>query len=94
MIATYEYRPGPSRERNRQSYSHLAEHLKANPGVWVKVRTAPNANSAASAAYQIRVGRRAAFRPEGQFDAYSEGNDVIARYTGATQGVDSDATAP
>jgi hypothetical protein len=89
VIDTYEYRPGPSRYRSRQDYSHLAEHLKVNPGVWVKVRTATNSNSAASAAYQIRVGRRAAFRPAGQFDAYSEGADVIARYTG-TQGVDSD----
>lgn len=80
MIATYEYRPGPRRTRARSDYSNLAEHLKANPGVWVKVRTAPNPTAAASAAYQIRIGRRAAFRPAGQFDAYSDGNEVIARY--------------
>lgn len=86
MIATYEYRPGPRRTRSRADYSHLAEHLQANPGVWVKVRTAPNATAAASAAYQIRIGRRAAFRPVGKFDAYSDGCDVIACYTGGTDG--------
>lgn len=82
MIGTYEQRPGPPRGRTRSDYTDLTEHLKANAGAWFKVRTAENAGAAASAAYQIRIGRRAAFRPAGDFDAYSEGADVIARYRG------------
>lgn len=81
--STFERRPGP--ERNK--YKELVEHLKQHPGEWVKVRTAPNPDAAGAAAYQIKKGRRADFRPAGEFDAYTTGCDVIARYIGpATEG--------
>lgn len=78
----FQYRPGPTVNRDRRSYIEVAQHLKENPGVWAVVRTAPNTTAAASAAYQIRQGVRAAFRPAGEYDAYSNGLEVIARYTG------------
>lgn len=83
MRPEYEYRPGPSKNRSRTQYGHLAEHLQQNPGVWVKVRTAPTQNAAAVASYQIRNGVRVAFRPAGEYDSYTEGRDIIARYVGA-----------
>ncbi len=74
----YEYRPAPTRVK----YQDLAEHMKNNPGVWVKVRTTDTEAGAWAAAQQIKNGRRAAFRPAGAYDAYTTGNDVIASYTG------------
>lgn len=81
----FEYRPGPTVNRERRSHLAVAKHLKENPGVWAVVRTAPNATAAASAAYQIRQGVRAAFRPAGHYDAYSNGTEVVARYTGGNE---------
>jgi hypothetical protein len=78
-VSTWEYRPGPQSIK----YTDLVGHLKVNPGVWVKVRTASSDNAAWSAAHQIKTGRRAAFRPAGHFEAYTEGCDIIARYVGA-----------
>ncbi|MDJ0319777.1 hypothetical protein [Pseudarthrobacter sp. PS3-L1] len=68
--------------RDRRSHLEVAEHLRKNPGVWALVRTAPNIQASASAAFQIRQGIRAAFRPAGHYDAYSHGNEVVARYVG------------
>lgn len=82
MHPEYEYRPGPTKNHKRTQYTHLAEHLQNNPGVWVKVRTASTQNAAAVASYQIRTGIRAAFRPAGHYDSYTEGRDIIARYAG------------
>jgi hypothetical protein len=76
----WEHRPGPEREK----YRDLVEHLKAHPREWVKVRTAPSDAAAWSAAYQINTGRRAAFRPAEDFEAYTAGPDVMARYIGKT----------
>lgn len=78
----FQYRPGPAVTRERRSHLEVAEHLKQNPGIWALVRTAPSPNAAASAAFQIRRGRRAAFRPAGDYDAYANGGEVIARYIG------------
>lgn len=78
----FQYRPGPNVTRERRSHVEVAEHLKRNPGVWALIRTAPNNQAAASAAFQIRQGVRAAFRPAGHYDAYSHGTEVIARYIG------------
>ncbi|KAA0979912.1 hypothetical protein FQ154_01765 [Paeniglutamicibacter gangotriensis] len=83
MKPEYEYRPGPRNTRERNDYSHLAAHLRANPGVWVKVRTAPTIGAAGAAAHQIRAGKRVAFRPAAEYEAYSHGLEVIARYVGA-----------
>lgn len=85
MQPQYEYRPGPRHTGERNTYSHLAAHLRANPGVWVKVRTAPTSGAARAAAHQIRTGKRAAFRPAEEFESYSEGLDVVARYTGGKE---------
>lgn len=75
---SYEYRPSPLRIK----YANLAEHMKTTPGVWVKVRTAPTEAAAWAAANQIKTGRRAAFRPAGAYDSYTNGLDVIAAYVG------------
>ncbi|WP_404285240.1 hypothetical protein [Glutamicibacter arilaitensis] len=83
MTTQYEYRPGPSHVRERRAHSDVAEHLEENPGVWVKVTTTGTQNAAANMAWQIKKGVRAAFRPAGHFDAYSTGNEVVARYIGA-----------
>lgn len=74
----YEHRVRPARIK----YEDFAQHLRDHPGEWVKVRTAETLNGAWAAAHQIKTGRRAAFRPEGHYDAYTEGCDVMARYTG------------
>lgn len=75
--AIYEHRTPTANK-----YENLAGYMKNNPGTWVKVRTANTRNASAVAAHQIKTGRLAAFRPEGTYDAYSEGNDVVARYVG------------
>ena len=75
---SFDYRPTPMRIK----YQDEAEHMKANPGTWVKVRTAPTEAAAWAAAQQIKTGRRAAFRPAGAYDAYTQGCDVIAAYVG------------
>lgn len=81
----WEHRPGP----DRQKYADLVAHLKQHPGEWVKVRTATTDAAAWAAAHQIRTGRRAAFRPAAEFEAYTQGADVMARYIGpATAGQD------
>ncbi|RKS19662.1 hypothetical protein DFO58_2163 [Arthrobacter sp. AG1021] len=77
----YEYRPTPVRIK----YQDLADHMKDNPGVWVKVRTANTEAAAWAAAQQIKTGRRAAFRPAGDYDAYTQGCDIVARYTGGQE---------
>lgn len=76
---TYEYRSGPSRNK----YGDFAKHLKQNPGVWAKLRTADTDAGAWAAAHQIKTGRRAAFRPAGEYDAYTQGRDVIVRFVGS-----------
>lgn len=73
-----EQRPGPARDK----YAEIVEHLKQHPGAWFKVRTAPTDAAAWAAAYQINTGRRAAFRPASEFEAYTSGPDVMARYIG------------
>lgn len=85
MKQAYEYRPAPDHIRDRRTHVDLAEHLKQNRGVWAKVTTASTQNAAATMAWQIKQGVRAAFRPAGHYDAYSTGNDVIASYTGGVE---------
>ncbi len=83
MTATaYQQRPGPGHNRSRVTFQDLADHLQENPGQWYMVRKAATQNAAATHAYQIRTGRRAAFQPAGHYDAYSTGTEVIAQYTG------------
>ena len=79
---SYEYRPGPKHPRQRDDYIAFAQHLIDNPGVWVKMRTAPTWKTAGTAAYKVRNGQLKAFQPAGAFDAYSTGREVIARYIG------------
>ncbi|WNN95991.1 hypothetical protein SEA_HIRKO_40 [Arthrobacter phage Hirko] len=73
-----EHRPGPARDK----YADTVAYLKQHPGEWVKVRTAATDAAAWSAAQQIKTGRRAAFRPAVEFEAYTQGPDVMARYVG------------
>ena len=77
---SYEYRHHPVRIK----YEDIAEEARNNPGQGVLVRTAPTESAAWAAAQQIKNGRRAAFRPAGHYDAYTQGCDVIATYTGET----------
>lgn len=82
MSSTYEYRPGPAHVRERRSYTDLAEHMRKNPGVWVKVTTKTTLAAAYNMTWQIKNGGLASFRPAGHYDAYSDGTEVVARYTG------------
>lgn len=63
-------------------YQDLADYLRANPGKTLLVRNAPTLNSAWATAQAIKTGRRAAFRPAGDFHAHTNGHDVYATYTG------------
>lgn len=78
MDSTTDQPKGPVRDK----YADLVAELKQRPQEWVKVRTAPTDAAAWSAAQQIKTGRRAAFRPAGEFEAYTTGCDVMARYVG------------
>ncbi|QDK01921.1 hypothetical protein SEA_VIBAKI_41 [Arthrobacter phage Vibaki] len=78
MDSTPEHRPGPARDK----YSDLVAYLKKHPAEWVKLRTASTNAAAWAAAHQIRTGRRAAFRPAGEFEAYTQGPDIVVRYIG------------
>ena len=82
MSTAYEYRPGPAHVRERRSYTDIAQHMQENPGVWVKVATKPTLAASYNMTWQIKNAGLAAFRPAGAFDAYSNGHEVIARYTG------------
>lgn len=77
-MSVYEYRSAPTKIK----YLDIAEHMRQNPGTWIKVRTAPTLNAASAASQQIKNGVRAAFRPAGAFDSYTQGLDVIAAYVG------------
>lgn len=79
---TFETRPGPDEVTRGGKYQAVADYMKEHPGTWVKVRTAPTEAAAWSAAQQIKAGRRAAFRPAGDFETYTTGRDVVARYVG------------
>ena len=85
MSAVYEYRPGPSHVRERRSHKDHAEHMRKNPGVWVKVTDKTTLAAAYNMTWQIKNGGLASFRPAGAYDAYSNGTEVIARYTGRAE---------
>lgn len=79
----FETRPGPEEQGQRGGkYSDVATFMRDHPGTWVKVRTAPTEAAAWSTAQQIKAGRRAAFRPAADFETYTTGKDVVARYIG------------
>lgn len=82
MSNVYEYRPGPTHITERRSHKDHAEHMRQNPGVWVKVTTKTTLAAAYNMTWQIKNGGLASFRPAGAYDAYSNGREVIARYTG------------
>ncbi|GAA5229234.1 hypothetical protein [Arthrobacter cryoconiti] len=65
-------------------YTALVAHLKQHPGTWAKVRTTDTEAGAWAAAHQIKNGRRAAFRPPKEFESYTDGCVVMARYIGHT----------
>lgn len=85
MSTVYEYRPGPTHVRERRSYTDVADHMRKNPGVWVKVTDKNTLAAAYNMTWQIKNGGLASFRPTGAYDAYSNGTEVIARYTGGEQ---------
>lgn len=80
--AKFETMPGPEERVNLGKYGEVATFMREHPGTWVKVRTAPTEAAAWSAAQQIKAGRRAAFRPASDFETYTTGRDVVARYIG------------
>lgn len=66
----------------RVKHLEAAGELRARPGQWLRLTTASSENAAWSFAHQITIGRRAAFRPAGDFEGASSGREVMARYVG------------
>ena len=79
-----EKRPAPAHNRSRDAHTEVTDHLKRNPGEWFKIASKDTQNAAANMAWKINNGLILAFRPEGDFDAYSTGKDVVARFVGGS----------
>lgn len=69
----FEELPASTRKPAGETLRHsdTAEILKVNQGQWARIQERAKRGDAASAAYQIRNGALAAFRPAGSFDARS-----------------------
>ncbi|MGW8329427.1 hypothetical protein ACWGLE_16135 [Streptomyces sp. NPDC055897] len=84
----FEDLPPSTRRPSNSEFRHAdaARKLKAQPNEWARVQKRKKRGDAATAAYQIRNGLLAAFRPAGAFEAKSKtvGDDyfVYARYVG------------
>lgn len=84
----FEDLPRSTRTISTSSFRHTeaAIQLKANPNSWARIQEREKRGDAATAAYQIRKGILAAFRPAGYFEAQSKTVDgrffVYARYVG------------
>lgn len=88
--------PAPTRRSSGPSFDHAdaVQKLKAQPSEWAVVQERNKRGDAATAAYQIRKGILAAFRPAGSFEAKSRTEDgkfrVYARYIGEVSSSASD----
>lgn len=81
--APIQTRSGPPRRGPRViKYAEEAKFMREHPGTWTLVREAPNEPAAWASAQAIKAGRLAAFRPSEEFEAYTTGVEVIARYVG------------
>jgi hypothetical protein len=78
----FEEPPQDGRNRSGRDHAGTAEALRARPGEWAKVFTCDGTNPAGTAAWQIRTGRLAPYRPSGAFEAMSRNGDVYARFVG------------
>ncbi|QCX77872.1 hypothetical protein C9F11_21200 [Streptomyces sp. YIM 121038] len=90
----FEDLPPSTRRPSDSDFRHAdtAKKLKAQPHAWCRVQKRKKRGDAATAAYQIRNGILAAFRPAGAFEAKSKTvNDeffVYARYVGGASASD------
>jgi hypothetical protein len=77
----------PSDARATGAWRDEAAELRDRPGEWAVVATMPS-NRAAAMTANIRLGKLAAFRPAGTFEATKRGEDVWVRYVGDGTGRD------
>lgn len=95
----FEDLPATTRKLSDTGFRHAdtAKKLKAQPRAWARVQQRRTRGDAASAAYQIRNGILAAFRPAGSFEAKSKTVAdkffVYARYVGDAGDAASDVLA-
>lgn len=84
----FEDLPMPSRAAKAPNYRHaeIARILRSKPCEWARIQERTKRVDAATAAYQIRKGMLAAFRPAGAYEAKARTIDgryyVYARYIG------------
>ncbi|WP_411143078.1 hypothetical protein [Streptomyces sp. x-80] len=97
-VTFVEALPEPYRRPSGADYRHseTATLLRANPGQWAQIQQRTKRSDAATAAYQVRNGILAAFRPAGAYEAKSLTNDgkflVFARYVGMASMPESGTT--
>lgn len=86
MICTIEM-PPPAPGPKQPAYAVEVAHLKEHPGQWFTIKDGPTKAAAWSAAAAIKQGKVVAFRPVSDFEVYTHGAHVNARYisTGETQ---------
>ncbi len=95
----FEDLPSPTRRSATSSVRHsdAARKLQANPNCWARIQERAKRGDAATAAYQIRRGILAAFRPAGSFEAKSmtvnENFFVYARYVGSASACTSESSS-
>jgi hypothetical protein len=64
-------------------YQEQAQRLREQPGVWAKVIVASTPQAAWSHQANLIRGRKAAFRPVGEWEATAHGCDVWVRFMGS-----------
>lgn len=85
-IPQFETRPGPAKRGPKTTkYADEANYMREHPGTWIKVRTAGNEAAARASTQALKAGKLAAFRPASDFEAYTTGCDVVARYVGTAE---------
>lgn len=82
MTAVVDPEPCAAPLDRSAAWEHRSAVLRADPGVWHVVRTYPDRHAAKYAAYDIRNGRIAAFRPAGHYHATNDGDQLKAVYLG------------
>jgi hypothetical protein len=71
-----------SEEPSHVKWIEEAVQLRSNPGIWYELTQRASENGAWSFSLHITNGRKAAFRPAGQFESRVRGRTVFARYVG------------
>lgn len=88
------FRDPPPPKKVRRNWSDIAEQLKANPGRWALITSAPKRTSIAMITTRIQRNTYGPFSPVGAFEAVSRESldepgrfEVFARYVGNRDGL-------